>query len=377
MSNVEARRPTSCEQLAARVAALEAALAEALRRADEMSRSLQADMAAAETTRARLRFALEAGRLGAWELDVETRAYEASDLCKANYGRGPDQAFTFDDLIASIHSDDRDRMLKAMDDAIRSGAEYDIEYRVAYPSGELHWLHARGRAAQTADHGGVRRMAGVSLDVTERKRAEERQRLLLNELNHRVKNTLAAVQSIASQTLRNAASARDFRKTFEARLLALSQTHDLLTGQSWEAANLGDILTAELRPHAGGREGGGSRFVLQADKDVRLNPKAAVALGMAIHELATNAAKYGALSVPGGRVTVRSQIVDGGGNAHLEVEWSESGGPTVTAPGRRGFGSRLLEQGLAAELDGRVKLEFRPDGVRCRMELPMQALEPN
>lgn len=360
-----------------REAALEAALAEATRRADEMGRSLQADVAAAEATRARLGFALEASRLGSWEFDVETRDYEASDLCKANYGRGPDQAFTFDDLIASIHSDDRERMVKTMEAAIRSGAEYDIEYRVIYPSGALHWLHVRGRAAQTAEHGGARRMAGISFDVTEHKLSEERQRLLLNELNHRVKNTLAAVQSIASQTLRNSTSARDFRQAFEARLLALSHTHDLLTGQSWEAANLADILTTELRPHAGGREGGGSRFVLEADTNVRLNPKAAVALGMAIHELATNAAKYGALSVPGGRVTVRCLVVGGGRDARLEVEWRESGGPTVIAPERRGFGSRLLEQGLAAELDGKVKLEFRPGGVRCRMELPMQALEPS
>ncbi|MFL5295961.1 MAG: sensor histidine kinase [Phenylobacterium sp.] len=353
-----------------RIAELEAALHAETRRAD-------ADVAAAEATRARLNYALEAGRLGAWELDVETRAYEASDLCKANYGREPDETFTFDDLVAAIHPDDRGRMLQAMEEAIRTGAEYDIEYRILYPSGELHWLHARGRAAQTADHGGVRRMAGVSLDVTERRQAEERQRLLLNELNHRVKNTLAAVQSIASQTLRNAPDAKAFRNAFEARLMALSQTHDLLTRRNWEAASLSDILTSELRPHAGATGDGEPRFVLEADRDIRLNPKAAVAMGMAIHELATNAAKYGALSAPGGRVTVRSQVTGAGEAAQLNVVWCESGGPPAAEPERRGFGSRLLEQGLAAELDGRVQLEFNPDGLCCRMELPLQALEPS
>jgi PAS domain S-box-containing protein len=327
-------------------------------------------------TRERLQFALRAGRLGAWELDVETRAYESSDLCKANYGRTPDETFTYDDLVASIVPQDRERMLEAIDEAIRTGCEYDIEYRVAFPSGEIRWVHVRGRAAQTADHGGVRRMAGVSLDVTERKRAEERQRLLLNELNHRVKNTLATVQSIASQTLRTSADAASFQEAFESRLLALSQTHNLLTDGNWEAATLAEILSLELTPHAGGREGGGARFVMQADRDVRLNPKATVALGMAIHELATNAVKYGALSTPAGRVTVVSKVIGSGEAKQLIVEWNERGGPPVTPPTRRGFGGRLLEEGLAGELAGKVRLDYRVEGLSCRMELPMSVLEP-
>jgi PAS domain S-box-containing protein len=336
----------------------------------------QRDADSEASTRARLRFALESGRLGSWELDFETRAYEASDLCKANYGRGPDEPFTYDDLIASIHPDDRGRMQRAIEEAIRTGAEYDIEYRINYPSGETHWLHARGRAAQTADHGGVRRMAGVSLDVTERKRAEERQRLLLNELNHRVKNTLATVQSIAWQTLRTTANAEKFRDSFESRLMALSQTHNLLTDQNWEAASLRDILVMELTPHAGGRDGGGSRLMIDIDHDVRLSPKAAVAIGMALHELATNAVKYGALSTATGRVTVRANV-DGATDARrLGVEWIESGGPVVARPSRRGFGARLLEEGLAGELAGTVTLDYRPDGLVCRMDLPLKALEP-
>lgn len=326
------------------------------------------------SARERLQFALSAGRLGAWELDVEHRAYEASDICKANYGRTPDQPFTYEDLVASIHPEDRQRMLAAIEEAVRTGAEYDIEYRVVYSSGETHWVHARGRAAQT-DHAGVRRMAGVSLDVTERKRAEERQRLLLNELNHRVKNTLATVQSIASQTLRTAPDPDVFRNAFEARLMALSKTHNLLTDQNWEGASLRDILIAELTPHAGGPEGRGVRFIVDADRDVRLKPKATVALGMAVHELATNAVKYGALSTPGGRVEVRSKVIGSGPDAELVLEWSESGGPPVEKPKRRGFGGRLLKQGLAGELAGQVQLDYRPAGLLCRMQLPMTALE--
>ena len=315
----------------------------------------------------RLKFALDSGRMGSWDLDVATRAYEASDLCKVNYGRRPDETFTFADLIATIHPEDRPRILAAIEAAIREGADYDVEYRVVHPNGDLRWLHARGRAAQTADDGGVRRLAGVSLDITERKRAEERQKLLVNELNHRVKNSLATVQSIAAQTLRSVAAPEFFRDAFETRLIALSQTHDLLTRESWAGASLREVFDVELHAMAGE-----DRVGFDYDADVRLNPKAAVALGMGIHELATNAVKYGALSVPEGRVAVAWSVEDG----VLRLTWTERGGPAVTPPARRGFGARLLERGLAAELSGGVELTYDATGLICEMALPVRALEP-
>jgi PAS domain S-box-containing protein len=315
----------------------------------------------------RLKFALDSGRMGSWDLDVATRAYEASDLCKANYGRRTDESFTFADLIATIHPEDRPRIMSAIESAIRDGADYDVEYRVVLPTGELRWLHARGRAAQTADDGGARRLAGVSLDITERKRAEERQKLLVNELNHRVKNSLATVQSIAAQTLRSIASPEFFREAFEARLIALSHTHDLLTRESWEGASLREVFDGELRAMAGE-----DRVTFDYQADLRLNPKAAVALGMGLHELATNAAKYGAWSVPGGRVVVSWRLEPN----LLRLTWTEHGGPTVKPPTRRGFGARLLERGLAAELSGAVELTYDASGLVCHMALPLRALEP-
>jgi len=315
----------------------------------------------------RLKFALDAGGMGSWDLDVATHAYEASDLCKRNYGRAPEEPFTFADLIATLHPDDRPRVLAAIDSAIRDGADYDVEYRVVLPSGELRWLHARGRAAQTADDGGARRLAGVSLDITDRKRADERQKLLVNELNHRVKNSLATVQSIAAQTLRSSASPEFFREAFETRLIALSQTHDLLTRESWAGASLREVFDVELRAMAGE-----DRVTFAYEADVRLNPKAAVALGMGIHELATNAVKYGALSVPGGGVDVTWTVEED----ILRMVWAERGGPPVTPPARRGFGARLLERGLAAELSGGVELNYDAEGLVCQMALPLRALEP-
>lgn len=314
----------------------------------------------------RLKFALDSGRMGSWDLDVATRAYEASDLCKVNYGRRPDETFTFADLIATIHPEDRPRIMAAIESAIRDGADYDVEYRVILPNGDLRWLHARGRAAQTADDGGVRRLAGVSLDITERKRAEERQKLLVNELNHRVKNSLATVQSIAAQTLRSN-SPEFFREAFESRLIALSHTHDLLTRESWEGASLREVVDSELHAMAGE-----DRVVFDYAADLRLNPKAAVALGMGIHELATNAVKYGAWSVPDGRVTVAWRLEPN----LLRLSWTERGGPLVKAPTRRGFGARLLERGLAAELSGSVELTYDASGLVCHMALPLRALEP-
>lgn len=327
------------------------------------------ELAQRRHTEDRLKFALDAGRLGSWELDVATRAYEASDTCKSNYGRAPDEDFSFDDLIASVHPTDRPSMAAAIEDAIRDGSDYDIEYRVVIPTGETRWVHARGRAAQIGE-AGVRRMAGVSLDITARKQAEERQRLLVNELNHRVKNSLVAVQSIAAQTLRTALSPEQFQDAFESRIMALSQTHDLLTRESWESASLREVFDVELLAL-----GGDARVQFNYTRDIRLSPKAVVAMGMAIHEMATNACKYGALSTPEGRLEVEWRV-EPDPIPTLRLSWTERGGPAVSIPTRRGFGVRLLEKGLAGELSGDVAITYDSLGLICRMGLPMRALEP-
>jgi two-component sensor histidine kinase/GAF domain-containing protein len=354
------------ETLVVGLAAQAAVAIESVRARD----AAHAELAQRRDAEERLKFALDAGRLGSWELDVETRAYLASDICKANYGRGPDDDFAFADLVASVHPGDRERMTAAIEAAIRHGAEYDIEYRVRTPAGETRWVHARGRAAQTADHGGARRMAGVSLDVTERKRAEERQKLLVNELNHRVKNTLVSVQSIASQTLRTTETPEAFRDAFEGRIMALSHTHNLLTEQNWEGVSLREIFDFELEAFAAR-----DRIAFDYASDVQLSPKATVALGMAVHELATNALKYGALSVPEGSVRV-VWAFESGDDPRLRLTWTERDGPSVAPPTRHGFGARLLEKGLAGELSAQVSLAYDSLGLVCTMRLPIRALEP-
>lgn len=202
-------------------------------------------------------------------------------------------------------------------------------------------------------------------DVTDRVRAEAQQKLLLDELNHRVKNTLATVQSIAAQTLRNTPDPATFRETFEARILALSATHDILTASSWRGADLRDILAVEFRPY------GAERYEFEGP-DVALSAAEALTLGLLFHELATNAAKYGALSRVDGCVRVAWTVQAG---PSLSLVWVEQGGPPVVAPTRRGFGSRLIERSLQGEMGGRAALDFQTDGLRCQITLPLHAAD--
>lgn len=205
----------------------------------------------------------------------------------------------------------------------------------------------------------------IARDITERKRAEEQRTLLINELNHRVKNTLATVQSLAMQTLRSTGSSEEARELFDARLGALARAHDLLTAQNWECASLREVVTRALAP-----------FRTEAERvafdgpDVDLSPKQALALSIALHELATNAAKYGALSNEAGRVDVSWALA----GEHLQLVWRESGGPMVAPPTRTGFGSRLIERNLARELGGDARIDYRPEGVVASITTPLDAV---
>ncbi len=221
---------------------------------------------------------------------------------------------------------------------------------------------------------GPLRAGGVAValrDVTERvvaeqktRAAEEHLRLMVLELNHRVKNNLATVQAIASQTLRGTESPRAMREALLRRLTALAAAHDILTREQWEGAGVAEVAAGVL----GALDGAGARVRLDGPS-LRLNSKAALALAMAFHELGTNALKYGALSHPAGAVRLAWSI--DGDPAALTLDWSERGGPPVVEPASRGFGSRLLERGLAAELGGAVQMIFAPEGLRCALRAPL------
>ena len=208
-------------------------------------------------------------------------------------------------------------------------------------------------------------------DVTDQRRAEEHQQLLIHELNHRVKNTLSIVQALAMQSFNDRADPSGARHTFDARLNALSAAHNLLTTQNWERAGLLDIIKASVAATAGANA---DRVSIRGP-DILIAPQTAVSLAMAIHELCTNAIKYGALSNDAGTVDVRwTAASSDSGEVDLDIDWSESGGPPVVPPSRRGFGTRLIERGLSAELRSTVSLEFPRGGVHCTIRAKLPAI---
>lgn len=199
----------------------------------------------------------------------------------------------------------------------------------------------------------------VARDITEKKRSEELQRLLLGELNHRVKNTLAIVQSIATQTLRRAASPEEFAKSFSGRVQALARAHTLFTRDAWQGADVADIVREQVMDDEN------ELRISCAGPSIVLDPQAALSLSMILHELGTNARKYGALSVSGGRLSVEWELRD----KDLTLLWIERDGPLVHPPLRQGFGTMLIERGLKAH-DGETKIRYEPDGVTCDIRLP-------
>jgi PAS domain S-box-containing protein len=207
------------------------------------------------------------------------------------------------------------------------------------------------------------------VDLTKHKEDEVRLRMLIDELNHRVKNTLSTVQSIVWQTLRTTTDPMAVRQSIESRLFALSRTHDLLTREKWESAGLLDIAHDALEPF--GVSGDRADRIVITGENVRFPPKAALALSIAFNELATNAVKYGALSNASGSILIGWTMGAASAGERLLLSWKEEGGPPVTPPAHKGFGSRVLERGLVHELEGTVHLDYRPDGLVCTMEIPL------
>ncbi|MEY9879006.1 HWE histidine kinase domain-containing protein [Bradyrhizobium sp. USDA 329] len=207
------------------------------------------------------------------------------------------------------------------------------------------------------------------IDLTKHKEEEVRSRMLIDELNHRVKNTLSTVQSIVWQTLRATTDPKEIRQSIESRLFALSRSHDLLTRERWEGAGLLDIAHDALEPF--GVSGGRADRIVITGENIRFSPKSALALGIAFNELATNAVKYGALSNAAGSIQIAWAAEKTPAGKRLLLSWKESGGPPVTPPAHKGFGSRVLERGLAHELEGTVQLDYRPDGLICTIDIPL------
>jgi two-component sensor histidine kinase len=323
-----------------------------------------ADQLAIEQERASL--ALDAARMGEFEWEIEEDRLIVSErmakLTGLPAGSMPADGGTA--VYRYVHPDDADALREKVTEGLMFAGRYEAEYRMVRPDdGRVLYMYSAGVAPQSAPGGG-RRVIGVVQDITGRHAQDDARNALVAELDHRVKNVLASVQSLAAQSARKTTSLDAFLKTFAGRLEAMASAHTLLTATRWRGAEIGNIAAAEL----GGLAPGQARW---SGPEILLNPRATNALTLALHELATNAVKFGALSAETGRVEVVWTRRAGGG---FELTWTERGGPSVAPPTRRGFGSTLLERVTGRELGGEARMEFAPAGVRVAITADATAL---
>jgi PAS domain S-box-containing protein len=314
----------------------------------------------------RFRLISEAAPVMLWLSDSSGRCLHLNAALRKFWGVAEDDVAAFDWRF-SMHPDDADRIGVAMWNATVAQQPVSLSGRYRNAEGEYRVLETNARPRFSAS-GEFLGLIGVNIDVSDKARHEQQRELLLAELNHRVKNSLAVVQGIAFQTFRGDNARPEARAAFEGRLAALAAAHNLLTQAHWESASLDEIAADALQT----RGVNAQRIALSGPR-LLLPPKSALALALALHELATNALKYGALSRDGGKVELawRCDEASPGAPGRLHLSWRESGGPAVQAPTRRGFGSMLVERTLAQDLNGEVAMEFRPEGVVCSIDAPL------
>jgi PAS domain S-box-containing protein len=268
-------------------------------------------------------------------------------------------------FLARVHPEDRGCFAAQIKGLSQDRPSYSASFRFIRADGQWVWLEESGKAEFDVA-GRYLCLKGLTRDITERKRAEERQRLLVRELDHRVKNVLACVSTVAQRTREGSNSMDAFLQTFDGRIQSMANAHALLSRSQWQGVSLAELVRSELAPCA--REGSatveGPAVVLTAD--------ATQPMAMVLHELVTNASKYGALANPHGRITVRWDWP--GPEERLALEWAEAGGPMVVAPAQTGYGTGAIRSLIPYELGGTVDLSFEAGGLRCRIELPPKCL---
>jgi PAS domain S-box-containing protein len=325
---------------------------------------------ALQASKDRLEFALNAAQLGWWQYDPLHRVISGDMRSQEIFGTTGDIPIE-DFVMKRLHPDDAERFRAAFQAALDPAdpRPYAIEFRVQQGHGQIRWVEAHGLAY--FDGGGHQRRAvsivGTAADITERKEREEKEHLLMREINHRAKNMLSVVDAIAHQTaIKNP---EDFTERFSERIQALSANQDLLIRNEWKGVEIEDLARAQLAHFAGLI---GSRITVRGSQ-LRLKAASAQAIGLALHELATNAGKYGALSTDTGRV----DVCWGTDDDALSMSWTEREGPPVSAPSRRGFGTIVMETMVERSVGGTVDLDYAPSGLTWRLTCPADnAVEP-
>jgi PAS domain S-box-containing protein len=305
--------------------------------------------------------------IGIVEIDAEGRFLRVNEAICSIVGGTREELLGWK-LFGRTHPDDRDVDGELYRKQVSGEIGfYSIEKRFIRRDGRMIWMGVRSSTVRDPSGKflyGVR----VVQDITERKEAEARQKLLIDELNHRVKNTLATVQSLAAQTARGTQSTEEFHQAFEGRLIALSHAHDQLTRQHWQSADLRDIVKGATGPHLSRPD---EQIAIQGEA-ITVSPRMALTMALVLHELTTNAAKYGALSAPEGRIEIGWRVGQRAPRSPLlHIEWRERNGPPVEAPAKPGFGSRFIQGSVTTELRGTVRMNFNPDGLHCAIDVPL------
>lgn len=311
----------------------------------------------------RLRFAQEAGGVGTWDWDPDTGEAHWSETHRRIWGVGDGAEPRFERLLAAILPEDRGRVEAALAETRAGNGPLDVEFRIERPDGSRRWVLFRGELLGHRDGTGSR-MTGICRDMTDRKEAEERQLLLMREVDHRAKNALAVAQAVVR--LSRASTVEQLVAAVEGRISALARAHSLLATAAWAGADLRRLVQDELAPFA---EPG---HVLLEGPTVQLGPEVVQSVGLILHELATNAAKHGALSVPTGLVRV-GWAQEG---ERLRLSWQEEGGPPAVEPTRKGFGSTLLSMVVRHQLQGDYRMDWTEQGLRCVLDLPGMTGKP-
>jgi PAS domain S-box-containing protein len=338
---------------------------DALAKASETRQQMEHSLRESED---RLRVALASAETGAWDWDLTSGELTWDARMRELWGLSADDPVSFNVFAAGLNPLDREATFAAIDrahDPVQH-AEYDVEYRVkGLRDGVERWVGAKGRAHFS--DGKAVRMTGTARDITENKRWEEHIQLLMREVTHRSKNLLAVIQAMARQTKLASRNVDDFEVRFSGRLQALAASHDLLVQRDWHGASMSEVVRSQLGHYLDQQA---SQIEIEGPGLI-VTPEAAQNIGLAVHELSTNAAKYGALSVPEGRVAVCwKQARNGSEEQRLHLSWTESGGPQVAAPSHRGFGQVVTEQLTARALQGKANLMFDSGGVRWTLDIP-------
>jgi PAS domain S-box-containing protein len=303
--------------------------------------------------------AIAAGKMGSWDWDWINGDWMWDEGQYQIFGLDPKSfKVTPANVQALLHPDDFDELRKAQAQFTKGVKSYEAEFRIIRPSGEIRWC--AGTAAATTDGGGrVVRVSGVTIDITERKHAEERQNLLAREVDHRAKNALALAQSIVRLTRGD--NVKAYVQSVEGRINALARVHTVLSLSSWQGAEIKRLVDEELAPYSVGNQ------VALSGPEVQLRPATAQTLALALHELVTNSAKYGALSTRSGRLIVKWESETG----WLRLTWEERGGPQVEEPTSRGFGTRSVIASIESQLGGKAEFDWRAEGLLCSLSVPL------